>query len=551
MNGGLIVFKRTLLSVLLLCAGFQTSLVWAKYITCKVAIVGGGAAGVHTFFRLAPIYKDENNKEDYKFGVCLFEKNDYFGGRIKDISFPERGKWAAGAVRVMEGQTVLFNLAEELGIELQAADYEEQRVFARGVYHSDTNDFLGRRGPYQTVKIPNYRELNCRDPKVNYPGCYNDSYYQHLFTAKRAATLVPGDSTIEEYAPTVLGSNRLRGAEPFQFLKDTFRFRGDFLSEVDARSYIDFLREDWDACCTPSYPIGGMSAFIEGMLAKAQSNGARAFSSQPVTEINKWGSDKYILKTPDYTVMADKVVIAVPPVAFKKISGTIANRIKQTPQFQAIQPIRVITVEQWWDSPWWDSTTDRGWATPERGFMFNFIEMPHSDYQKMQVATRSVYDDDPRTVQFWADTYYNAVSSAKAAGEDEEQAKQAGNNAINKAIVKQLQKFFQNPSISTSNILQTYFQDWPDAWYWLRKNTHFTNADIAIWAVKPLENEAVSLASDAYNPNRTTWSDGAYKSSINTLNQNFGLNLDCASVIPDGNGGLKYVPFQSEEFYCP
>jgi hypothetical protein len=73
--------------------------------------------------------------------------------------------------------------------------------------------------------------------------------------------------------------------------------------------------------------------------------------------------------------------------------------------------------------------------------------------------------------------------------------------------------------------LNTHVQVWPAAWYWLRGGSSYTNADIADWAVRPLAGEPVSLVGESYNPQRSGWSDGAYKSSIRTLNGQFGLNL--------------------------
>ena len=49
--------------------------------------------------------------------------------------------------------------------------------------------------------------------------------------------------------------------------------------------------------------------------------------------------------------------------------------------------------------------------------------------------------------------------------------------------------------------------------------------DIAVWALEPLQGAAIYLVGEAYNPQRSAWSDGAYKSSINTLNRHFGMDL--------------------------
>lgn len=44
--------------------------------------------------------------------------------------------------------------------------------------------------------------------------------------------------------------------------------------------------------------------------------------------------------------------------------------------------------------------------------------------------------------------------------------------------------------------------------------------------MEPIEGENVSLVGESYNPQRSTWSDGAYKSSINLLNNKFGFAID-------------------------
>jgi len=481
---------------------------------CEVAIVGGGAAGMHTLYRLAPILGHK---------VCLFEKNGYFGGRIRDIRSPNgTGKFAAGAFRVMQTQTVLFNLAIELGIELEPADYVESRVFARGAFRSDTNDFAGPGNPYPSVGPPDFPDYSCVGPH-NHPGCFADALFHRLFSNSGPP---PGkDQAIEDYALNLMDS------EHFQFLKDTSRFRADYSTNVDARSFVDWAREESAVCCLPYYPVGGMSAFIIGMLQAARANGARAFSSEPIKSINKRGH-RYILRTPRRLVTAKNVVIAVPPGGLRHITGSIARRIRTQPQFKAIKPIKVVTIGNWWDAAWW-GTVDRAWATPESNFKFNFIEFPHSTYQKEQLATRSVYDDDPRTIKLWVRAY-----------------KAGGKNAVNSMIVSQLSEFFPDADILESHITKTHFQEWRNGWHWLKKGVDFSNADIAIWALNPLIDERVSLVGEAYNPNRSSWSDAAYKSSINTLNHNFGLGLPCASVVADG-GGLKYVPFDDPNYHCP
>jgi hypothetical protein len=309
------------------------------------------------------------------------------------------------------------------------------------------------------------------------------------------------------------------GDEEYWFLHDMSRFRADFEYPLDARGYLDYLDEEWDVCCTPSYPVGGMSSFIRGMEDQATRMGVRIFKSEPVTAIRSDGAG-YVIETEAHVASAGKVVIAVPPVAFESMKGDIIDQIAAQPQFQDIIGVRVATVTQWWPNRWWadianpalssDNHVWRAWTTEH---CLNFIEIPLEKYGVDQKVTRSVYDDDINCVQFW-----------------EELAAQ-GTPAVEAEIKRGLEALFNDNGASTPatvtipDPIKTHVQIWPAAWHWLRQGSSYTNADVFAWAVEPLPGEEVGLVGEAYNPQRSGWSDGAYKSSINLLNQRYGMNL--------------------------
>ncbi|WP_374089187.1 FAD-dependent oxidoreductase [Methylomicrobium lacus] len=536
---------------------------------CDVAIVGGGPSGVYSLYRLAPVLHDR---------VCLFEANDYFGGRVKDVEAPNgKGVFGVGALRVQETQNLLFNLAKELGFDLtqQTGNYKvpygSQRVFAKGHVTGDVNSFLQDPKLYQ-APVPNAEfpdpasgyvdgqypdsstAWNC-DGDANYNGCYNDAYYHALLNPKY--TPAP-----KQYRNNTLWLKDVLTPEGFQFLTDGFRFRGDFENNIDALSYIGFLTEDWDACCNPTYPEGGMSSFVKGMMNSAVANGARAFTSEPVRSIGK-AKSQYKLKSAHYAVSANSVIIAVPAEPFKKVGGSIAARIKAQPEFKAIKGIRVISVDNWWKNAWWDGTQaegggtlDRAWATKDgvagELLCFNAMEFGHTPYHKNQMVTRSVYNDDKACVEFWARLY-----------------KKKGLAGINEEIIREYKIVFPEVAaqLSVDQIQQTAYQDWPAAWYWLKGPTTITNARVAVWAVEPLSGEKVSLIGESYNPNRSGWVDGALKSAINSLNYNYSnapqhnaritaylqAPLNCSSV-DLVNGSLAYIPFNQDGNFnanCP
>jgi len=59
----------------------------------------------------------------------------------------------------------------------------------------------------------------------------------------------------------------------------------------------------------------------------------------------------------------------------------------------------------------------------------------------------------------------------------------------------------------------------------IRKITQADGPELFEWATQPLKGEDVALVGEAYNVQRSGWSDGAYKSSINLLNKRYGMKL--------------------------
>jgi len=50
-------------------------------LSCNVAIIGGGAGGIHTAYQLAKLPSSNPNAD-----VCVFEKRNRLGGRIFDVA---------------------------------------------------------------------------------------------------------------------------------------------------------------------------------------------------------------------------------------------------------------------------------------------------------------------------------------------------------------------------------------------------------------------------------------------------------------------------------
>ena len=462
----------------------------ADVLSCEVAIVGGGVGGLHTAFRLAPDLGD---------GVCLFEKESALGGRIKDVSLnddPSLPVVGVGARRVMEGQTVLLDLAAELGLELETPNNKADLLQARGVTAFSKEDLVG-----------------LYDITPDASGDTETALYELLMDGPERAN-IGSYANFEEYVKAVAGD------EGYAFLRDVSRFRADFEYPLDAAGYMDYFDQEWDTCCTPSYPVGGMSSFIHGMQAAAEADGAQIFTSDAVASINRAEEGGYNLVTVSHTVHAQKVVIAAPPIALDYIEGDVPEDIRAQQAYQDIVGVKVVTITQWWETPWYaeivnpaateDNNVWRAWTTDH---CLNFIEIPQEPYAAAANVTRSVYNDNLACSDFWEDL--SAEGEAAVAAE----------------VAVGLDMLVNNGGVSSPETvtipepLSTHVQVWPAAWYWLGEGASLTNAALYDWAADPLDGEDVGLVGEAYNVNRSGWSDAAYKSSINLLNTRYGMSL--------------------------
>ena len=460
--------------------------------SCEIVIVGAGAGGMHTAYRLADTFGEK---------LCVFEKQERVGGRFYDVAISPKAEALGevignGARRIMEGQSVLFDLASELGIEYEAPLTGADVIFAKGIYATDKDDFFAL-----------------------YPGLpvsasddgYEDQLIQKLLDSKLRESIDSFES-FKDYALAVVGDIG------YSYLHDMSRFRGDFEYPISARSYVDWLEEELTYCCQTYYPYGGMSSFTKRMYEKILASKSRVFLGTAVESVSKDGSI-YVIKTPKMQFAAKKVVIAVPPLALNKISGSIAEQIRSSEHFKSILPIRVTVINQWYDTAWWRGiqTKDglqlwRAYTTVDKnrldGRCIGFVEFPPESVAIKQKAIRAVYNDQKECAQMWADI------------------ERQGDYEKRDALIRQgLSYLLEDNGVTTPveipKALKTTYWEWADAWHWLAAGSKYSNQDIFNWAIEPIAGENVSLVGEAYNPQRSTWSDAAFKSSMHLLEKKF------------------------------
>ena len=108
-----------------------------------------------------------------------------------------------------------------------------------------------------------------------------------------------------------------------------------------------------------------------------------------------------------------------------------------------------------------------------------------------------------------------------------------GNAAVNRQVLRSFRlvypRIFTGDPATEPMIRGTDVTVHQPAWYNLKEGAlgqGITNDSLFAWSLNPLPGERVYLVGDAWRPDLSGWSDGAYKGSVYVLNRYFGASID-------------------------
>lgn len=147
--------------------------------------------------------------------------------------------------------------------------------------------------------------------------------------------------------------------EGAEYLSELYGYKGDYTDFISPKSYMEFTEMTLKLSDKYLRPTGGMSTIITTLKQKVEALGGNIFMSTGVKGIFDEGG-LYVSLTPNLRVRSKKLVVATPPVQFRKINGTTARKIQNTDQFDSIQPIPAFKGAAVYSHAWWEGLKIEG-----------------------------------------------------------------------------------------------------------------------------------------------------------------------------------------------
>ncbi|HEY8091723.1 MAG TPA: FAD-dependent oxidoreductase, partial [Polyangiaceae bacterium] len=495
--------------------------------------------GVHTAYKLTnPPDGGAVTGVTSPSGVCLFEKNDRLGGRIRDVQFgPDAGDvTGTGAYRMYDIQYT-YALANELGVTTEPSFAYSN---LRGLQDPGGNP--GQYFGYSGTAFEGLYGVTMNDDQMwGQLMCGPQVPKSDAGFPDYTAVADGGIATMStlDYTRSVLGD---AGA---QYFFDQNRFRADFVSAVDAIGYLQYSVIDYYGPETVLYPVPGHSALIGEMKKRIEAAGGRIFLSEPASSVQSQADGTFTVQTSGHTVHAKQVVLAVPQGAMSHLTGDVLSTITAAKEFNSVTSAKSMQVTHQWNKSWWhgdlrypDAGAVVGGDLPDGsapilradttikpdGYCINSIEMPYTAQRDALMVTRSVYSDDRACVDANLTLYGDGGT--------------AGVDALNAEILKSLRILFPAVFDGTANepqITKTDVNVHDEAWFYLKTGATangVTLKSLFDWSVAPVAGKNVFLVGDAWYPLGSGWSNAAYISSIRVLDSHFGMSIPSHELQP-------------------
>ena len=144
--------------------------------------------------------------------------------------------------------------------------------------------------------------------------------------------------------------------EASEFLSELYGYKGDYTETINPATHIEYLNHlfSW-LSNTNRRPLKGMSAVIDALVPSVRSYGGKLYAGSEVLSIEKVDA-KFVLRTTNMTIFAQKIVIATHPAAFMKVKGGVSEEIHRESVFQSIKIMPAFKGAAVYRNAWWEKT---------------------------------------------------------------------------------------------------------------------------------------------------------------------------------------------------
>jgi protoporphyrinogen oxidase len=243
----------------------------------NVSVIGGGISGLYFTYLYSQKYPSHQ--------IILFEKNDFFGGRIQTHQMKFHGTnylYEKGAARFNQNHTILLHLIDELGLKKKIVP------IPANIHYQPISGKVIMEEPYAYIqKVYNYRKKHLKEDITN------QSYI--------------------EYAKKVLQPEEIRE------LENSFGYSAE-LNVTNAEYAINLFQNDFHPKNQFYALKGGLSQIIDTLvkILKKRKN-VKLFLHTEIKDVS-YHSSLYTIQTSHQIIHSHSIVFALPKPFLQKFS---------------------------------------------------------------------------------------------------------------------------------------------------------------------------------------------------------------------------------------